>query len=73
MTMYYLLQTIERRLDNINVQVIVQGAKICLFANPQIHLCYPITHTGCPIMNDTLTLSHNFRINYPNPKFEAGM
>ena len=28
---------------------------------------------GCPIKNDTLTLSHNFRMNYTNPTFETGM
>ena len=25
--------------------------------------------TGCPKKNDTVTLSHNFRLNYPNSKF----
>ena len=28
-------------------------------------------YTGCPIKNDTLALSHYFRINYLIPKFEA--
>ena len=30
-------------------------------------------HTWCPIKNDTVTFSHNFRINYPNPKLETEM
>ena len=32
-------------------------------------LCY----TGCPKKKDTVTLSHNFRLDYSNSKFEAGM
>ena len=31
-----------------------------------IMLCH--TDSECPIKNDTVTLSHNFRLNYPNSK-----
>ena len=35
----------------------------------------PLTfvYTGCPKKKDTVTLSHNFRLNYLNSKFQAGM
>ena len=30
-------------------------------------------HTGCPKKKDTVTLSHNFRLNYSDSKFQAVM
>ena len=30
-------------------------------------------YTGCPKKKDTVTLSHNFRLNYQNSKLQAGM
>ena len=41
---------------------------MCLYAtNSSRSLCLYILYTWCPIKNDTVTLSHNFRLKYPIP------
>ena len=42
--------------------------RLALF--PANHRLY---YTGCPKKNDILTLSHNFWLDYPNSKSEAGL
>ena len=34
---------------------------------------YSTDYTGCPKKKDTVTLSHNFRLNYSNSKCQAVM
>ena len=69
-TAYYITSIIYSRITSVQLQRIVDVLGTpCIYTGVLPSVCC----TGCPKKKDTVTLSHNFRLNYQNSKFQAKM